>query len=142
MNTVFFYILQGLFALHYLVEFVLWYRLKKYEPYKRLPKSKYYRFVTFYIAVVLAILITGAFMMDEPARFRLLLISVLLLPVLSIQIKTLMVYISVVNELENKPKPYFVMIRLRCLILLKCSILFYAVLLPMVIIYLKEVPML
>ncbi len=68
MNTVFFYILQGLFTLHYLVEFVLWYRLKRYEPYKRLPKSKHYRFVTFYIAVVLAILITGALDSDKDSH--------------------------------------------------------------------------
>ena len=70
MNTIYFYILQGLFTLLYIVEFALWYRLKKYEPYRRFPKSKHYRFVPLYIAAVLAIIVTGAFMMDEPVRMR------------------------------------------------------------------------
>lgn len=137
MNTIYFYILQGLFTLLYLVEFALWYRLKKYEPYRRFPKSKHYRFVPLYIAAVLAIIVTGAFMMDEPAKFRLTIISILMTPVLSIQIQNALIYISVVRELTDTPKRDFEILRLKCLVLLKCSILFYAVLIPMLIIYLK-----
>lgn len=137
MNTIYFYILQALFCLLYFVEFALWYRLKKYEPYRRFPKSKHYRFVTLYIAAVLSVIITGAFIMDEPTKFRLTIISILMVPVLSIQIKNVLVYISVVRELADAPKRDIEILRLRCLVLLKCSILFYAVLIPMVIIYLK-----
>ena len=137
MNTIYFYILQGLFSIFYLVEFALWYRLKKYEPYRRFPKSKHYRFVPLYIAAVLAIIVTCAFMMDEPAKFRLTIISILLTPVLSIQIKNALIYISAVRELTDTPKRDFEILRLKCLVLLKCSILFYAVLIPMLIIYLK-----
>ncbi len=137
MNTIYFYILQGLFTLLYLVEFALWYRLKKYEPYRRFPKSKHYRFVPLYIAAVLAIIVTGAFMMDEPAKFRLTIISILMTPVLSIQIKNALIYISAVRELTDTPKRDVEILRLKCLVLLKCSILFYAVLIPMLIIYFK-----
>ena len=137
MNTIYFCILQGLFCIFYLVEFALWYRLKKYEPYRRFPKSKHYRFVPLYIAAVLAIIVTGAFMMDEPAKFRLTFISILMTPVLSIQIKNALIYISVVRELTDTPTRDVEILRLKCLVLLKCSILFYAVLIPMLIIYLK-----
>lgn len=137
MNTIYFYILQGLFCIFYLVEFALWYRLKKYEPYRRFLKSKHYRFVPLYIAAVLAIIVTGAFMMDEPAKFRLTFISILMTPVLSIQIKNALIYISVVRELTDTPKRDVEILRLKCLVLLKSSILFYAVLIPMLIIYLK-----
>ena len=137
MNTIYFYILQGLFCIFYLVEFALWYRLKKYEPYRRFLKSKHYRFVPLYIAAVLAIIVTGAFMMDEPAKFRLTFISILMTPVLSIQIKNALIYISVVRELTDTPTRDVEILRLKCLVLLKCSILFYAVLIPMLIIYLK-----
>lgn len=137
MNTIYFYILQGWFTLLYLVEFALWYRLKKYEPYRRFPKSKHYRFVPLYIAAVLAIIVTGAFMMDEPAKFRLTIISILMTPVLSIQINNALIYISAVRELTDTPKRDVEILRLKCLLLLKCSILFYAVLIPMLIIYLK-----
>ena len=137
MNTIYFYILQGLFSIFYLVEFALWYRLKKYEPYRRFLKSKHYRFVPLYIAAVLAIIVTGAFMMDEPAKFRLTFISILMTPVLSIQIKNALIYISVVRELTDTPKRDVEILRLKCLVLLKSSILFYAVLIPMLIIYLK-----
>lgn len=137
MNTIYFYILQGLFTLLYLVEFALWYRLKKYEPFRRFPKGEHYRFVPLYIAAVLTIIVTSAFMMDEPAKFRLMIISILLTPILSIQIKNALIYISVVRELTDTPKRDFEILRLKCLVLLKCSILFYAVLIPMLIIYLK-----
>lgn len=137
MNTIYFYILQGLFTLLYLVAFALWYKLKKYEPYRRFPKSKHYRFVPLYIAAVLAIIVTGAFMMDEPAKFRLTIISILMTPVLSIQIQNALIYISVVRELTDTPKRDYEILRLKCLVLLKCSILFYAVLILMLIIYLK-----
>ena len=137
MNTIYFYILQGLFCIFYLVEFALWYRLKKYEPYRRFPKSRHYRFVPLYIAAVLAIIVTSAFMMDGPAKFRLTIISILLTPILSIQIKNALIYISVVRELTDTPKRDFEILRLKCLVLLKCSILFYVVLIPMLIIYLK-----
>ena len=137
MNTIYFYILQGLFTLLYLVEFALWYSLKKYEPYRRFPKSKHYRFVPLYIAAVLAIIVTGAFMMDEPAKFRLTIISILMTPVLSIQNKNALIYISAVRELTDTPKRDVEILRLKCLVLLKCSILFYAVLIPMLIIYFK-----
>ena len=137
MNTIYFYILQGLFTLLYIVEFALWYRLKKYEPYRRFPKSKHYRFVPLYIAAVLAIIVTGAFMMDEPAKFRLTIISILMTPVLSIQIKNALIYISAVRELTDTPKRDVEILRLKCLVLLKCSILFYAVLIPLLIIYFK-----
>ena len=137
MNTIYFYILQGLFCIFSLVEFALWYRLKKYEPYRRFPKGKHYRFVPLYIAAVLAIIVTGAFMMDEPAKFRLTIISILMTPVLSIQIKNALIYISTVRELTDTPKRDVEILRLKCLVLLKCSILFYAVLIPMLIIYFK-----
>ena len=137
MNTIYFYILQGLFCIFYLVEFALWYRLKKYEPYRRFLKSKHYPFVPLYIAAVLAIIVTGAFMMDEPAKFRLTFISILMTPVLSIQIKNALIYISVVRELTDTPTRDVEILRLKCLVLLKCSILFYAVLIPMLIIYFK-----
>ena len=137
MNTIYFYILQSLFCIFYLVEFALWYRLKKYEPYRRFPKSRHYRFVPLYIAAVLAIIVTSAFMMDGPAKFRLTIISILMTPVLSIQIKNSLIYISAVRELTDTPKRDVEILRLKCLVLLKCSILFYAVLIPMLIIYLK-----
>lgn len=137
MNTIYFYILQSLFCILYLVEFALWYRLKKYEPYRRIPKSKHYRFVPLYIVVVLAIIVTGTFMMDEPTKFRLTIISILMTPVLSIQIKNALIYISAVRELTDTPKRDIEILRLKCLVLLKCSILFYAVLIPMLIIYLQ-----
>ena len=137
MNTIYFYILQGLFCIFYLVEFALWYRLKKYEPYRRFLKSKHYRFVPLYIVAVSAIIVTGAFMMDEPAKFRLTFISILMTPVLSIQIKNALIYISVVRELTDTPTRDVEILRLKCLVLLKSSILFYAVLIPMLIIYLK-----
>ena len=137
MNTIYFYILQGLFCIFYLFEFALWYRLKKYEPYRRFPKSKHYHFVPLYIAAVLAIILTGAFMMDDPTKFRLMIISLLMTPVLSIQIKNALIYISAVRELTDTPKRDVEILRLKCLVLLKCSILFYAVLIPMLIIYLK-----
>ena len=137
MNTIYFYILQGLFCIFYLVEFALWYRLKKYEPYRRFPKSRHYRFVPLYIAAVLAIIVTSAFMMDGPAKFRLTIISIFMTPVLSIQIKNALIYISAVRELTDTPKRDVEILRLKCLVLLKCSILFYVVLIPMLIIYLK-----
>ena len=137
MNTIYFYILQSLFCIFYLVEFALWYRLKKYEPYRRFPKSRHYRFVPLYIAAVLAIIVTSAFMMDGPAKFRLTIISIFMTPVLSIQIKNALIYISAVRELTDTPKRDVEILRLKCLVLLKCSILFYVVLIPMLIIYLK-----
>lgn len=60
-----------------------------------------------------------------------------MVPVLSIQIKNALIYISVVRELTDTPKRDFEILRLKCLVLLKCSILFYAVLIPMLIIYFK-----
>ena len=137
MNTIYFYILQSLFCIFYLVEFALWYRLKKYEPYRRFPKSRHYRFVPLYIAAVLAIIVTSAFMMDGPAKFRLTIISIFMTPVLSIQIKNALIYISAVRELTDTPKRDVEILRLKCLVLLKCSILFYAVLIPMLITYFK-----
>lgn len=137
MNTIYFYILQSLFCIFYLVEFALWYRLKKYEPFRRFPKGEHYRFVPLYIAAVLAIIVTSAFMMDGPAKFRLTIISIFMTPVLSIQIKNALIYISVVRELTDTPTRDVEILRLKCLVLLKCSILFYVVLIPMLIIYLK-----
>ena len=137
MNTIYFYILQGLFTLLYFVEFALWYNLKKYEPHRRIPKSKHYRFAPLYIVTVLAIIVTCAFMMNEPTKFRLTIISIFMTPVLSIQIKNALIYISAIRELTDTPKRDFEILRLKCLVLLKCSILFYAVLIPMLIIYLK-----
>ena len=76
-------------------------------------------------------------MMDGPAKFRLTIISIFMTPVLSIQIKNALIYISAVRELTDTPKRDVEILRLKCLVLLKCSILFYVVLIPMLIIYLK-----
>ena len=137
MNTIYYYILQGLFTLLYLVEFTLWYRLTKYESYREFPKSKHFRFVPLYVAAVITMIIAGAFITDDPVKFRLMTILILITPVISIQIKNVLAYISVVNEFAKAHKPELNLLRLRCLLFLKSSILFYAVLIPLLIIYLK-----
>ena len=137
MNTVFFYILQGLFGLLYFILIALWYKLKNYKAYSQLPKGKHYRFATLYIVAVAAVIIAAAFIADDPAKFRLTLMTIMLAPVLLLQIKSIMAYVSIIKELTKAPKPELNLLRLRCLLLLKCSILFYAVVIPMLIIYLK-----
>lgn len=136
METTFFYILQGGFCLLYIIEFILWHKLRSHKSYSDLPKSNHHRYVPLYVMVVLAIIVAGAFITDDPAKFRLTIVSVLITPVLSIQIQSALVYVSVIRQQTAFPKSYLEVLGLRCRLILKCASLFYLVLIPMLIIYL------
>lgn len=139
MNTNAFTVLQAVFSLLYLSHFYFWYMLGRNEPFRRIPKSRFYVFSASFIAAVTLIVIVILFIIDSGVKFRLSLMTVLLASILITHIKSAVILYLLKSKSRNSAISYDSLerVRKRCTLVQTTAILLYAVMIPMAILYLQ-----
>ena len=139
MNTIAFTVLQAVFSLLYLSHFYFWYKLVRYEPFRRIPKSRFHLFSAPVIAAVTSSIVSIIFIIDSGVQFRLSLMIVLLASILITHIKSAMILYQLKSKSRNCAISYASLerVRKRCTLVKATAILLYAVIIPMAIIYLQ-----
>ena len=135
MNTIAFTVLQAVFSLLYLSHFYFWYMLGRYEPFRRIPKSRFYVFSAPFIAAVTLIMIGILFINDSGVKFRLSLMTALL----ASHIKSAVILYLLKSKSRNSAISYDSLerVRKRCTLIQITAILLYAVIIPMTVLYLQ-----
>ena len=136
MNTPVFYILQCIFILLYIMDFILWHRIIKSDSVQVMPKSKAFRFIALYVFGVVAAVAAGAFITDFPAKFRLTLIATMIAPIIIFHVKSLILNASLRKSGNNKSDSKTII--KRSFYIQLCSVLIYMVCIPMCMLYLGQ----
>ena len=139
MNTNAFTVLQAVFCLLYLSHFHFWYKLGRYEPFRRIPKSGFYAFSAAVIAALSLIMVSILFIIDYDVKFRLGLMIVLMAPILITHVKSAVILYLLRRKSRNSAICYDSLDRVkkRCTLSQVTAILLYAVIIPMTILYLQ-----
>lgn len=138
MNTIAFTVLQAVFCLLYLSHFYFWYMLRRYEPFRRIPKSRFYTFSAPVIAALTLIAVNILFIIDSSVKFRLSLMIVLLASILITHLRSAVIFYLLKSKSRNSIISYDALERVkrRCSSVQTTAILLYAVIVPMTILYL------
>lgn len=138
MNTNAFTVLQALFCLFFLSHFYFWYKLERYEPFRRISKSGFYAFSAPVIAALTLILVSILFIIDSDVKFRLSMMVVILASILITHIKSAVI----LYLLRSKSRCSAICceslerVKKRCTLVQATAFLLYAVIIPMTILYL------
>ena len=135
MNTVIFTVLQAIFCLIYLSHFYFWCKLRKCEPFRFIPESRFYAFSVSVIAVLTLIMVSILFIIDSSVKFRLSLMLVLFASILITHLKSAMILCQLKSKSRNSK--ILERVKKRCTLVQAVAILLYAVSIPMTILYLQ-----
>ena len=138
MNTNAFTVLQALFCLFFLSHFYFWYKLERYEPFRRISKSGFYAVSAPVIAALTLILVSILYIIDSDVKFRLSMMVVILASILITHIKSAVI----LYLLRSKSRCSAICgeslerVKKRCTLVQATAFLLYAVIIPMTILYL------
>lgn len=139
MNTVLFYVMQGIFVILYLLELSLWLRIRKCETFRGFSKSRFYRYIPVFALGGAAIIAGVAFVADLQVKFRLTLLLIVIAPVVIVSVRNRIMYMNLfkheiqhVYSLQNVSSSARISLTIR-----RVSWMIYTVFILMSILYLR-----
>ncbi len=139
MNTVLFYVMQGIFVILYLLEVSLWLRIRKCETFSGFSKSRLYRYIPVCALGGAAIIAGVAFVADLQVKFRLTLLLIVIAPVVIVSVRNRIMYMNLfkhevqhVYSLQNVSSSVRISLTIR-----RVSWMIYTVFILMSILYLR-----
>lgn len=102
MNTPLFFVMQSIFMLLYMLEILLWRRIRKCDPFNIVQKNTNYNNVPMYVLGIVAGAVSWVFIADAPIRFRLTFMLVLIAPIVIAHIRSIILHVSLRKQVTGQ----------------------------------------